>query len=168
MPKTRPSNPFLKMQHLDLAYAVQRLVRLGTTTAEQVGALAAERHSAIVLLESKVAALKAALDVDGPQATRKYRSHAKKPVTKTPAKVAERKVGRPKGAKSKPRIVKASQRAGKVSATVIAARKRQGKYMGIRRHLSASLQAEATRIAQAQGIAAALKFVEANRAKSAA
>jgi hypothetical protein len=178
MPKTSSSNPFLKMTHLDLAYAVQRLVRFGKTTTTQVRTLAGERQAAIELLEARVAALKAAFDVDAPaSAPRKYKPRAaKKGRAHKPAKVAKRRVGRPKGSKNKPRVkvvkvvkaVKAAKPAAKMSAKAAAARKVQGRYLGLRRQLSRELQAQASKIAQAEGVGAALKFVEANKAERAA
>jgi hypothetical protein len=171
MPRTKTSNPFLKMTHHDLAYAVQRLVRLGKTNVAHIRTLASERMSAIEHLEAKVAALKAAIDVDAiAAAPRKYKARVVKAV-KHVAKAAKRKVGRPKGSKTKLKLVKAKKAAKPVvkrSPAAIAAMKIQGRYMGIRRHLTAALQAEASKIAQAEGVKAALKFVEANRAKSAA
>ena len=49
-----------------------------------------------------------------------------------------------------------------------AARKLQGRYLGLRRQLSPELQVQATEIAKAQGVGEALRFGEANQAKSAA
>ncbi|MBI5508115.1 MAG: hypothetical protein HY903_05125 [Deltaproteobacteria bacterium] len=149
MPSTKSANPFLKMAHVDLAYAVQRLTRLGMTTVAQVQALGAERQAEIAQLQARVTALKAAVDVGV-------------------ATFAKRAVGRPKGSKNKIKIAKAAakvQRQAKPSSKVAAAQRIQGRYMGLRRHLSPQLQARATKIAQARGVAAALKFVESKRVK---
>ncbi|MBI5511366.1 MAG: hypothetical protein HY903_21605 [Deltaproteobacteria bacterium] len=177
MPGSKTSNPFLKMSHVDLAYAVQRLVRDGRTTASRVRALGAERQAEIALLEARVAALKAAVDVEAPApAKRKYSRRAKVARTAVVAK-GKRPVGRPKGSKNKvkaktkakpAKAARIAKRPAKVSAKAAAARRIQGRYMGLRRHLSANLQVEATKIAQAQGVGAALKFVEGHAASNAA
>jgi len=133
MPRSKFSNPFLKMSHLDLAYAAQRLVHLGEISAAQVRALAAGRETEIELLEARVAALKAAADVDAPTpAKRKYTRRAAKGRAQKPASVAQRPVGRPKGSKNKPKakVVKAkkpAKRAVKTTPKMAGARKLQGR-----------------------------------------
>jgi hypothetical protein len=120
MSRTQFSNPFLKMTHHDLAYAVQRLVRLGTTTAEHVRTLAAERSSAIELLEARLAALRSADDVPAP-AKRKYTRRATKPGSvQKPAKVAKRKVGRPKGSKNSATAARPAKVAARPAPPVVA------------------------------------------------
>jgi hypothetical protein len=164
MPSSKPSNPFLKMQHVDLAYAVHSLVRLGTTTANQVRALAAERKSKLARLTAELAALEAGTYVEAPPAPakRQYTRQAAKVSVQSPAK---RKVGRPKGSEKKAmaKVAKPAKRAGDASLKIKAIQKLQGRYMGIRRHLSHTLQVQATKIAHTEGVAAALKFVEAKR-----
>ena len=175
MPRRQSPNPFLQIQHLDLAYAVERLVQLGTADVAQVQSLAAERMTAIELLEARIAALGSGVDLDAPTlAKRRYtRRAAKQGRAQKPAQMAKRPVGRPKGSKNKPKtlIAKAKKPAKrKVTLTpkMAAARKLQGRYLGLRRQLSPDLQAQATKIAHAEGVAAALKFLEANRVTKAA
>ena len=168
MPRTDSSNPFLKMNHLDLAYAMARLVRLGKTDASQVRTLAAERKMEIEQLEARVAALKAAVDIDAPApAKRKYTRRKVRGRAGKVAKGAKRPVGRPRGSKNKPKVAKGTELAKRVvknTQKMAAARKLQGRYMGLRRQLSPQLQEQATKIAQADGVAAAVKFIEAQRA----
>lgn len=185
MPKTSFANPFLKMNHIDLAYAMQRLVGLGATTSAQVSTLATERQTEIELLEAKVAALKAAVDLVSPAPTK--RPYVRRAVKAAP--VVKRGPGRPRGSKNKrPRVkvakvakvakavkavkarkvAKPAKRTVTVSPKVLAARKVQGRYMGLRRQLTPQLQTQATKIAQADGVVAALKFVEANQPKASA
>jgi hypothetical protein len=122
MPRTQSSNPFLKMHHLDLAYAVQRLVRLGTTTAAHVRALAAERKSAIAILEAKVANLKAALDVDATAPAKRKYTHRAPKQGRAPklVTVAKRKVGRPKGSKNSAIAARPAKVAARPAPPVVA------------------------------------------------
>ena len=191
MPRSQSSNPFPATNYLDLAYAMQRLVQLGKTDASEVAALAAERKAAIDLIELRLAALAAGADIDPPApAKRKYTRPAAEGRAQKPAAVAKRPVGRPKGSKNKPKatvaktskravgrpkgsknkpkvaIVKAAnpaKRKMKLSPEGVAARKLQGRYLGLRRGSSPQLQTQATEIAKAQGVGAALKFLETNQ-----
>ena len=191
MAKSPSTNPYLNITHLDLAYAVERLVQLGKTNEAEVCVLAAERQTTIARIEARLAALAAGADSD-PPAPAKHRytrraaqGRAEKPAKaaqrpvgrpkgsknkpKAPvAKAARRSVGRPKGSKNKPKAVKAAKRARKVSPKMAAARKLQGRYLGLRRQLSPEPQVQANEIAKAQGVGAALAFAEANQPKSAA
>jgi hypothetical protein len=133
----RPAgNPFLKLDHTDLAYAVQRLVALGKLKMRDVMKLADERGARVAELERELQALRG-------------------------ASLVRRGPGRPPGSGKK-------QRAFTKSAKYQSARKKQGRYLGLRRGLPPAEQQRATQIAQSKGVDAALKFIEAARKKLAA
>ncbi len=141
MPRTT-SNPFLNIAHGDLAYAVMRLVALGKVSERQIRQFIQERSTRLAELEAELAALRAGADG------------------------ARRGPGRPRknmtGA-AVPRKRRTITRTPKM----LEARKKQGRYLGLRRGLPAAQQKQATKIANTQGVDAALKFIEGQRKKAA-
>jgi hypothetical protein len=141
------------IDHVDLAYAVGRLVAQGRTTASEIVSLAAERRARIEALETVLRSLRGgevpATDLAAP--------------TKAPKPT---KPARP-NAPGKKRRSRAPKKAGTVSTRrdgrtftmtpkALAARKLQGQYLGHLRQVSAKEKPSFKAIAHDKGVAAAV------------
>lgn len=126
----------------DLAYAVDRLVAAGKATLNEVLAYAAERPARIVQLEKELRALRVGLVSvvsRGPAPKAKGASAAAKPAAKA---------------------APAGRRRVTMTPKMKIARKLQGRYLGLLRSLNAGAKAAVKKIAQTQGVAAAVKEAE--------
>jgi hypothetical protein len=146
MPGRRQGNPFLAISHADLAYAVQRLVALGRIRPNEIRQLAGERSTLIEQLEARVAALKQSRAEEN--AAPLKRGPGRPPKIETVMAAA---------------TPRATRRKVTRTAKFVAARKKQGRYMGLRRALSAADQRRAAKIARSKGVDAAIEFIEARR-----
>lgn len=138
----RPRKPLLeRLAPADLAYAVDRLVAAGKATINEVVTYAAERPARIAQLERELKALRVGLvgvvkPGPGPRAV----------ATAKPSVAAPRR-----------------KRKFTMTPKMAAARKLQGRYLGLLRSLDASGKAAVKKIAQSKGVAAAVKEAESRR-----
>jgi hypothetical protein len=142
------------IDHVDLAYAVGRLVAQGKTTASEIVGLAAERRTRIEALETELRSLKGgevpaaelATWAKAPKPTKPYakpKARGKKP----PSRVAKKA-----GAVSTRR----DGRTFTMTPKALAARKIQGQYLGHLRQVPAKEKDGFKAIARDKGVAAAV------------
>ena len=172
MPKNTLSNPFLKIDPADLAYAVQRLVQDAKTNEKEVRALVVERAEKIAKLETRLDALKSSIVMadDPSTATKSSRSGSKRSTHKRTgmksSKVAVNRRRRGSKKKTSKRKRAAQSKTKKSRRKALASRRRQARYLKLRRSLTKPQQQRASRVAQSKGVGEALNFIATLRAKA--
>jgi hypothetical protein len=142
---------------LDLAYAVGRLVAVGTTTAAEVIQLAAERTARIGSLEAELAALKGGNVPAGDVTEAVKATKATKPrKMATKPKAAVKAVAQAKKTTKGTVTTRVDGRTFTITAKVAAARKWQGQYMGHLRQIPEAEKAKFKAIAKEKGIPVAV------------
>jgi len=123
----KPKKGLAHIPPLDLAYAVNRLIATGRVSAAEVGKLAGERSERIAALERELQALRGG---------------------------APEKPGRPAAPKPS---AKKKKRKFTMTPKARAARKLQGKYLGLLKGLKGPERARVKAVAKKDGVAAAVK-----------
>ena len=120
-----------KIPAVDLAYALNRLIQEGKTSAAEVRRFAGERPARIEALERELATLKT-------------------------GHVAAKRRGRPPGPRAG--AAKKPKRKFTMTAKARAARKTQGKYLGALRRLKIAERNRVKAFARQEGVAKAVEF----------
>lgn len=147
MPRSRATLTPNTIPETDLVYAVNELIARGKTTAAEVHALATGRSSRIADLRREIAVLERG-GANGAAVVRRGPGRPPKRVAVAPA---AKPVAKPT---TKPK------RAFTMTPKALAARKRQGQYIGLLNKLKGTDRAKVKAIAKNDGVAKAIGLAE--------